>query len=95
MGGPRGRMISVSDRQQVIILIKEAVDSGAREEAACKELGISRRTLQRWRSTLSPIEDQRKYAKRPAPANKLSEDERQAIVETANQPEFKSLKKPN
>lgn len=84
-------MISASDRQQAIILIKEAVDSGAREEAACKELGISRRTLQRWRSTLSPIEDQRKYAKGPAPANKLSEDERQAIVETANQPEFKSL----
>lgn len=75
-------MISVSDRQQVIILIKEAVDSGARETAACKEIGISRRTLQRWRSKLSPIKDQRKYAKRPTPANKLSEDERQAIVRT-------------
>lgn len=84
-------MISASDRQQAIILIKEAVDSGARETAACKEIGISRRTLQRWRSKLSPIKDQRKYAKRPAPANKLSEDERQALVETANQPEFKSL----
>ncbi|WP_442886025.1 DDE-type integrase/transposase/recombinase [Desulfotomaculum sp. 1211_IL3151] len=89
MGGPRGRLISDSDRRQAIILIKEAVASGARETAACEELGISRRTLQRWRSNLSPLGDQRKYANRIAPANKLSEDERQAIVETA--PEFKSL----
>ncbi|PHJ36913.1 hypothetical protein P378_19515 [Desulforamulus profundi] len=53
-------------------------------------LGISQRTLQRWRSSLSPDEDQRKHAKRK-PANKLSPDEREAIIKTANQPEFKSL----
>jgi hypothetical protein len=58
---------------------------------ACRELGITQRTLQRWRSNLSPTEDQRKHAKRPAPANKLSQEERQAILETANQPEYKSL----
>ncbi|WP_420795965.1 hypothetical protein [Desulforamulus profundi] len=71
-------------------LIKEAVANGARETAACKVLGISQRTLQRWRSSLSPDEDQRKHAKRK-PANKLSPDEREAIIKTANQPEFKSL----
>lgn len=91
MGGPRGRLISVSDRQNAILLVKEAVTSGAREVAACQELGITRRTLQRWRSDLSPIEDQRKHTKRPAPANKLSLDEKEAIIRTANQPEFKSL----
>ena len=91
MGGPRGRLISASDRQKAIMLIKETVDSGAREAAACKELGITQRTLQRWRSKLSPIEDQRKHAKRPKPINKLSIEERQAIIETANQVEFKSL----
>jgi hypothetical protein len=84
-------MISVSDRQNAILLIKEAVAAGARETVACKELRITQRTLQRWRSRLSPIEDQRKYAKRPAPANKLSLDERKAIIKIANQPEFKSL----
>jgi len=73
------------------MLIKETVDSGAREAAACKELGITQRTLQRWRSKRSPIEDQRKHAKRPVPINKLSIEERQAIIETANQVEFKSL----
>nr|WP_114638075.1 IS3 family transposase [Desulfolucanica intricata] len=91
LGGLRGRLISVSDRQKAILLIKEAVADGAREKAACKELGITQRTLQRWRSRLSPIEDQRKHAKRPAPANKLSLDERKAIIKIANQPEFKSL----
>jgi len=91
LGGPRGRLISASDRQNAIMLIKEAVDSGAREAAVCKELGITQRTLQRWRSKLSPIEDQRKHAKRPAPMNKLSLEERQAIIEIVNQPEFKSL----
>ena len=84
-------MISVSDRKKAISLIKEAVANGAREPEACKVLGITQRTLQRWRSSLTPIEDQRKNAKRPEPANKLSIDERQAIIETANQPEFKSL----
>jgi len=47
--------------------------------------------MQRWRSKLSPLEDQRKHAKRPVPINKLSREERQAIIETVNKPEFKSL----
>lgn len=84
-------MISVSDRQHAIILIKEAVAEGARETEACKELGITQRTLQRWRSKLSPNEDQRKHAKRSSPVNKLSIEERQAIIAIANQPEFRSL----
>ncbi|NLJ99888.1 MAG: IS3 family transposase, partial [Clostridia bacterium] len=84
-------MISASDRQKAITLIKEAVAEGARESEACKVPGITKRTLQRWRNKLSPNEDQRKHAKRPAPANKLSPGERQALIETANQPEFQSL----
>lgn len=84
-------MISAPDRENAILLINEAVASGAREAVACKELGITQRTLQRWRSKPSPLEDQRKHAKRPAPANKLSQEERQAILETVNQPKYKSL----
>lgn len=91
MGGQRGRMISASDRKRAILLIKEAVASGAREKPACMELGISQRTLQRWRSELTPLEDQRPLAKRPAPKNKLTEEEKQAIISTVNQPEFRSL----
>src|SRR5690554_5034798 len=58
---------------------------------ACAEFGISQRTLQRWRSKLTPLGDQRSSAKRPEPKNKLSEVEKEVIVTTVNQPEFKSL----
>ncbi|OAB38923.1 integrase [Paenibacillus macquariensis subsp. macquariensis] len=91
MGGQRGRLICASDRNKAIILIKEAVVSGAREPLACKELGISQRTLQRWGSDLTPCEDQRPLVERPTPKNKLSKEERETIVQTVNQPEFKSL----
>jgi putative transposase len=84
-------MISASDRSNAIQLVKEAVTGGAREKMACKELGISQRTLQRWRSDLTPPDDQRPIAKRPVPKNKLSEEERETIVKMVNQPEFKSL----
>lgn len=84
-------MISVLDRSNAITLIKEATTNGAREKLACEELGISQRTLQRWRSEATPLEDQRPIVERPIPKNKLSEDERATIVQTVNQPEFKSL----
>lgn len=84
-------MISVPDRRKAITLIQEAVANGAREAKACKELRISRRTLQRWKSDATPLEDQRPLAERPVPKNKLSHTERETIVTTVNQPEFKSL----
>lgn len=84
-------MISASDRSRAISLIKEAVASGAREKLACKELGISQRTLQRWRSSLTPLEDQRPLAQRPTPKNKLTEEEKQRIIQILNQPKYKSL----
>lgn len=90
MGG-RGRLTSASDRAIAIKLVKEATDAGAREELACKELGISRRTLQRWRSDDAPKEDQRPIVKRPVPKNKLSEEEKKAVISMVNQPEFQSL----
>ena len=41
-------MISASDREKAIHLIQEAVVAGAREALACKELGLTQRTLQRY-----------------------------------------------
>ena len=73
------------------MLIKEATEAGAREAVACEELGISLRTLQRWRSVATPLEDQRPVAKRPVPRNKLSEEETQEILSVVNQPEYQSL----
>lgn len=58
---------------------------------ACKELGISQRTLQRWRSSSTPLEDQRPVAKRPTPKNKLSKQEVAEVLRIVNRPEFQSL----
>ena len=48
MGGPRGRLTSLEDRKMAVKLISEARKNGARLEPACKILGISIRTHQRW-----------------------------------------------
>jgi putative transposase len=81
-------MINASDRGEAIKLIDEAVAAGARQALACSELGLSERTLQRWR--LRP-EDGRVRVKRPAPRNQLSDDERQAVLRAANRPDCASL----
>lgn len=77
-------MIDTSDRVEAIKLIDEAVASGASQTAACEEMDLNVRTLQRWR--LHP-EDGRPLASRPVPANKLSEAERQAVLLAANRPD--------
>lgn len=47
--------------------------------------------MQRWRKEGGPREDQRPHAKRKPPAHKLSDEERQQIVNISNQPKYKSL----
>jgi transposase InsO family protein len=69
-------------------LIDEAVRQGARRAQACEELGISVRSVQRWRDT---PQDGRTLVIREAPPNKLTEAERQAVLEAANRPDFASL----
>lgn len=84
-------MTSASDRRDIVVLIDEAVAAGARQSAACAELGLSARTLQRWRDGEGGIrEDRRPLAERPAPANRLSEEERDLIVATCATSEFAS-----
>ena len=76
-------------------LIEEAKDSGARQGKSCEIIGITPRTLRRWKSqqkASSGTRDQRKAsAAHRVPANKLSEAERKQILETCNLPEYKSL----
>ena len=86
-------MISVSDRSKAILLIDEAVTSGARRPYACVEIGLTERTYYRWselyRST-GAYADRRQTTVRPEPANKLSEAEREEIIQVVSLPEFKS-----
>ncbi|WP_425489223.1 IS3 family transposase [Alkalicella caledoniensis] len=93
LGGPRGRMISSSDRKVAVELIDDARASGARLKPACEELNISERTYQRWTAGISDDikEDQRPLATRPTPKNKLSEEERDEVVAVVNKPEFADL----
>jgi transposase InsO family protein len=74
-------------------LIDEAHANGARLFMACKELGISIRTRQRWlrdASARTVNEDGRKNAVREKPAGALSEEERRRILEVANSLEYAS-----
>lgn len=85
----------LADRQIAIELIDEAVTSGARCFKACAVLEIDVRTLQRWKKALAEqqgLADRRKAAgEMRIPANKLSEQEREMILEVCSQPEYKSL----
>lgn len=82
-------MITASVKQMAIDLIDEAVAAGARRHKACEVLGISCRTLRRWRYT-NCLEDRRKGAPRSCP-HALSDEEKEAIVTTCNRPEYQSL----
>jgi len=44
----RGSLTSTVNRDIIIKLVEIAVASGARQQLACEEIGISVRTLQRW-----------------------------------------------
>lgn len=74
----------------MLTVLDEAVASGARREPACQMLGLSVRTLQRWRQGGQIKADGRPAAIRQ-PANQLSPAERQQVITVANQPEFQSL----
>jgi transposase InsO family protein len=85
-------MISTPDRRRAVELIDEAVADGASMPRACEELQISLRTYQRWTSTQGEVKaDARPQAERPEPANKLSTQEKQQIIETCNREEYSSL----
>jgi len=84
-------MISTPDRETAVALINEAVTTVARRTKACAELEISDRTLRRWTKGGEVRPDQRPLVPRPEPANKLSADERAAVLDVCNSKEFASL----
>lgn len=76
----------------MIALIDESRAAGARLSEACKLLGLSPRTVQRWRQGGTVKADGRKAAARNrVPANKLTDEERDEILGTVNAPEFAHL----
>lgn len=83
-------MINATNRRQAVELIKEAVDAGAALYKACNELGISKRTYNHWKNNDSNYIDKRTICARPEPANKMTQEEKQEILDICNSEEFAS-----
>lgn len=79
-----------TDRVETLGLIDEAVSSGCRMSTACRELGISPRSIQRWRLYPGGGDDMRQGPMR-APKNKLSAEEREEFIRVANSPDYRNL----
>ncbi len=73
----------------IVDLIDKAIESGARLKKAAGIVGLSARTIIRWRKQ-GGGQDQRK-GPLTAPANKLSEQERQQILAISNSAPFRDL----
>ena len=71
-----------------LALIDEAVAAGARLEKACEVLGLSGRTVERWRAEDDGGRDGRDGPKH-APPHELSAAEKAKILQVANSPEFR------
>ena len=69
------------------MLVEEAVAGGARLSKACEVVGLPARTLQRW--VHSPVDGRK--GPRHAPANKLSQRERDQVVDVATSTEFRDM----
>ena len=70
-------------------LVGEAERAGARRAAACAVLGVSARTVERWRH--DPGAADQRGGPTTAPANTLTADERRAVLATVNAPRFRDL----
>jgi len=79
----------LEDRTRCIELVGEAVGSGARRHMACRVLGISVRTLQRWEK--GPQRGDRRQGPKSKPKNRLSEAEKMLIIAVATSPQFRDL----
>lgn len=77
------------DRKDIMTLIEEAVNAGARQSKACDTIGLSPKTIQRW-SQADNEQDGRIDAQHK-PANKLTEAECQRLIAIANEPEYADL----
>lgn len=85
-------MIGLEDRRQMARDIEEACIAGARLHLACELMGITARTLQRWKADKGlQTGDGRPRAVRPVPAHALSQAERAQSVSVANEPRFADL----
>ena len=82
-------MIPAQEKEHVLSLIDEACSAGARLHKACELLGLSSRTVQRWRNP-DTLKDKRGESSQ-SPGNKIGELERQVILDTMNSPDYRDM----
>jgi len=82
-------MTSLAERVQVMTLVAEAIDAGARQDRACAAICLSGRTLQRWQRDRS-CGDQRPLRVQ-TPKNGLKPLERERLLAVVNSTEFGHL----
>ncbi len=73
----------------ILGLVDEAVRAGARLEPACEIVGLSVRTIQRWRQQDGGSD--RRHGPRSEPTNKLSAAERQEVLDIVTSPAYRDL----
>jgi putative transposase len=73
----------------MLSLVNDGLAQGARLEKLCERLGISERTIQRWRKPETA--DDGRCGPRTCPANKLSPAERKRMLTIANSAEFRDV----
>lgn len=71
--------------------IDEAVAAKARRGPACQVVGLSVRTLERWRAGPAGRAEDARHGPRHAPPNKLSVAERRTLLDTVNTAAFREL----
>ncbi len=73
----------------ILDLIDEAIKSGARLCPAAEIMGLSARTIIRWRRSKNCID--KRNGPQKTPSNKLSEQERKKLLKVANSLEYRDL----
>jgi putative transposase len=81
-------MTETKDREEIMILTNEAIESGARKWKACEIMNIPTRTFERWGK--NPTDDKRKMVKN-IPSNKLTAMEIEKIKSISCSERFRDL----
>jgi putative transposase len=85
-------MIGLEDRQEIARDIEAACRDGARLHKACEVMGVTARTLQRWKVGQGLVKgDGRPEAVRPTPSHALTPSEREKVLSVANEARFADM----
>ena len=78
--------MSLDNRNQILAMVKTAVDGGCNQHKACDVVAITPRTYQRW--ILAPEAGDGRCGALKEPGNKLTEFERAKVISIASRKSF-------